>query len=96
MDYEFEKREYEKKRSFNRTPLILSLIGLILSCIYGTGIVFGFIGLIMGAKRYKKNPSRPLKWSIIISVLDIILCVAFISLLIYATVFGNFLDGIVA
>ena len=86
--YEAAFREYEMKRRFNRTPLILALLGLVFSVFYGVGIVFGIISLVLAAKRYRIHKSEPLKWALILSITCIALCTAFILSLSGAYVLG--------
>ena len=88
--YEAAYREYEIKRRFNRTPLILALLGLVFSVFYGAGIVFGVVSLVLAAKRYRIHKSEPLKWALILSVTCIALCTAFIL-----SLSGAFLLGII-
>lgn len=81
-----EYARYVARRKFNRTPLILALLGLIFSVFYGAGMVLGIIALVTAAKRYKIHKSEPLKWAIIVSITCIAVSVAFISALFGATV----------
>ena len=87
---EMKRLEYLKKRSFNRSPLIFALIGLILSIFFGFGIVFAIPALIMGARRCLKSPSKPLRWAVVISILTIFLCVLYIFATGYAIAMGFF------
>ena len=85
-----QREEYFARRKFNRTPLILSLIGLILTFAFGLGIAFAIPALIVGAKRYSKTPSRTLRWAIVVSTITIVLCVIYIVCLAYAIATGIF------
>lgn len=76
------------KRRFNRTPLILALWGLLLTFAFGLGIAFAIPAMIIGIKRYKKAPTKSLRWAIVISALTICLCVIFIACLSYAITVG--------
>ena len=78
-DYAYEYARYIEKKRFNKTPLILALLGLIFSVFYGAGMVLGIIALVIAAKRYKISKSEPLKWAIIVSITCIAVSVAFIS-----------------
>ena len=85
-----QREEYFARRKFNRTPLILALIGLILTFAFGLGIAFAIPALIVGVMRYLKAPSRTLRWAIVISVITIVLCVIYIVCLAYAIATGIF------
>ncbi len=87
--YEAAYREYEMKRRFNRIPLIFALLGLVFSVLYGTGIVFGVIALVMAVKRYRVHKSEPLRWALILSITCIALCTAFILSLLGAGLLGK-------
>ena len=67
------ERETEERR-FVRFPLIIALIGLMLSPIYGIGGIFSVFSLASGISRSKKRKSNSLKWAIIISAITIALC----------------------
>ena len=88
-DYAFEYARYIEKKRFNKTPLVLALLGLIFSVFYGAGIVFGIIALVIAAKRYGICKSEPLKWAIIVSITCIALSLAFISAMIGAAVIAT-------
>lgn len=91
--YKAAYREYEAKKSFNRTPLILALLGLVFSVLYGSGIVFGVIALVMSAKRYRTHKSEPLRWALILSITCVALCTAFILSLTGAYLLGFIKDN---
>lgn len=90
--YEAAYREYEMKKRFNRMPLILALLGLVFSVLYGSGIVFGIVALVMSIKRYRIHKSEPLKWALILSITCIALCAAFILSLSGAYLLGFIKD----
>ena len=81
--------EREKKR-FVRTPLILSLIGLITSAIYGLGGIISLISLVLSSKRLKVKKSDSLKWAKTISLITIAISVAYILAVISAIIYGNY------
>ena len=85
----YARRTYFANRRYNRTPLILALIGMIASFVYGIGIVPAVIALILGIVRNAKKPSKTLKWAIIISIVCIILCLAYYAFLLAAMVRVN-------
>ena len=70
--------------SYGRTPLILSLIGLILSPFFGVGAVFSALALAFSCARIKKAKLSSLKWSIIISAVTIFICIFYIAALVIA------------
>ena len=83
-----QREEYFARRKFNRTPLILALIGLLLTFAFGLGIAFAIPALIVGAKRYLKAPSKPLRWAIVLSIVTIVICLVYAFCLGYAIVVG--------
>lgn len=83
-----KRRQYMQKRRYNRLPLIFSLIGLLLTFVFGIGAVFAVIGLIMAFKRYRKAPSKPLRWAIVISLITVFICVIYVFCLFYAFILG--------
>lgn len=91
--YEAAYREYDMKKRFNRMPLILALLGLVFSVLYGSGIVFGIVALVMAVKRYRVHKSEPLKWALILSITCIALCTAFILSLTGAYLLGFIKDN---
>ncbi len=85
---EMQRREYFRRRSFNRLPLIFALIGLLLSFAFGLGIAFAIPAFIMGLRRNMKAPSKSLRWAIAISAVTVFLCVIFIFSTFYAIAMG--------
>ncbi|MBE5742137.1 MAG: hypothetical protein E7360_02315 [Clostridiales bacterium] len=83
-----EYEEYKKARSFSRTPLILSLFGLLCSLFVGLGIGFSLPSLILSAIRYTQKPNKTLRWAIVISIVGVTLSLLFIATFIYAVVSG--------
>ena len=75
---------YMLERKRVRIPLILSLIGLLTSFLYGLGGIFSLVALILAAARYRVKKSTTLKWAIWISVITLSLCVLFVGALIAA------------
>lgn len=88
MIEEIKRKEYFAKRKFNRIPLILSLMGLLFSFMFGLGIALAIPSLIISIRRHKKAPSKPLRWAIVISVITIFLSVIFIACTGYAVAVG--------
>ena len=76
---EEEIAAYYSRRKFNRQPLIIALVGMILNVFYGLGLVFGIVAFFKSIKRYSFRRSEPLKWAIIISLVCVITAVIFIS-----------------
>lgn len=87
--YTAEKAAYNYARKFNREPLILALLGMAFSFLYGAGIVFAIIALIKGIRHYAVKPSRTLKWAITISIVCIVLCALYIICLTYAVIIAS-------
>ena len=83
-----EYYNYKKERAFNRTPLILALVGLILSVFFGMGICFSIPALIISAIRISKKASKTLKWALIISIITTFVCVLIFFSLGYALIVG--------
>lgn len=75
------------RRGFVRTPLIISLFGLILSVFYGVGGLLSPISLIMGLRRIKIRRSDSLKWAITISAVTIALSLLYVAALAGAILF---------
>lgn len=88
IQFEKDKKEYKKRRKFNRTPLILALLGLIFSVIYGVGIAFAIPALVLSIKRYKQTPTKTLKWGITISIVCIAVCLIYFIFLTYGVLVG--------
>ena len=76
------------RRNFVRTPLIISLFGLMFSVFYGVGGLLSLISLIMGVKRIKVRKSTSLKWAITISAVTVALCVLYVASLSGALILG--------
>ena len=87
---EMQRREYLTKRRYNRVPLILALLGLLVSFLFGLGIAFAIPSLAISVRRCLKAPSKPLRWAITISIVTIFLCVIFIACTCYAVAQGFF------
>lgn len=79
-----EKVAYRYARKFNREPLILALLGMAFSFLYGVGIIFAAIALFMACRRYSLKPSQPLKWAITVSIVCIALCALYMAGLVWA------------
>ncbi len=84
-----EIKEIKSSRRYVRTPLILSLIGLILSVVYGLGGIFSIISLILSAVRIKKKKSETLKWAMTISIVSLILSVLFLAAIFAVLLFSG-------
>lgn len=78
---EVERREYFAARRYNRLPLIIALLGLLLAVVYGLGIILGVVGLVTALVRNSRKPSRTLRWAIAVSTTCIVLCLAFFGFL---------------
>ncbi len=72
-----DKYAENRARSFVRTPLVLALLGLLFSVLYGFGALFSVVSLILSAVRYKKKKSETLRWAIVISAVTLFVCVLF-------------------
>lgn len=81
--------EREKKR-FVSTPLILALIGLITSAIYGLGGIVAIFSLVLSSKRLKVKKSDSLKWAKTISLITIAISVLYFVAVVSAIVYGNY------
>lgn len=78
---EIERRDYFAARRYNRSPLIIALLGLLLSVVYGSGIILGIVGLVTALVHNSRKPSRTLRWAIAVSTICIVLCLAFFGFL---------------
>ncbi len=86
---EEEIAAYYSRRKFNRQPLIIALVGMILNVFYGLGLVFGIVAFFKAIKRYNFSRSEPLKWAIILSLVCVITSVIFIVALSFGFIVGN-------
>lgn len=83
-----EREEYMQKRKYNRAPLMLSLIGMMLSVFCGIGIALAIPSFITSILRLRVKPSKPLKWALIISAVTIFVSAIIIVCFSYALVTG--------
>ncbi len=72
-------------RRYVRVPLILSLLGLIFSVIYGVGGILSVISLILASVRLKKRKSEALRWAVVISGVTLALCIFYVLAIIAVT-----------
>lgn len=85
---EEEIAAYYSRRKFNRQPLIIALVGMILNVFYGLGLVFGIVAFFKAIKRYSFRRSEPLKWAIILSLVCVITAVIFIAAVSFGVIVG--------
>lgn len=85
---EEEIAAYYSRRKFNRQPLIIALVGMILNVFYGFGLVFGIVAFFKAIKRYCLRRSEPLKWAIILSLVCVITAVIFIVSVSFGVIIG--------
>lgn len=81
---EYARRDYFAARRYKRTPLILALIGLMLSFFYGAGIAFSVAAIVTAAVRSRKIKSPNFKWAMAIGITGAAICLAFCGMLIAA------------
>lgn len=81
---EYARRDYFAARRYKRTPLILALIGLMLSFFYGAGIAFSVAAIVTAAVRSRKIKSPNFKWAMAIGITGAVICLAFYGMLIAA------------
>lgn len=81
---EYARRDYFAARRYKRTPLILALIGLMLSFFYGAGIAFSVAAIVTAAVRSRKIKSPNFKWATAIGITGAVICLAFYGMLIAA------------
>ena len=85
-----DKYAEKQSRKYVRTPLVLALLGLLFSPLYGAGAVFSAVALILAASRYGKKKSETLRWALIISAVTLFVCVLFwIGLIAVSVAFGQ-------
>lgn len=84
-----EYKEYVFKRKFNRNPLIIAMLGLVFSVLYGLGGILGVIALVKAVSRYRVHKSEPLKWAIVMSITCILFSLAFIIAVVGAAVYAS-------
>ena len=80
-----EIRAEKAARRYVRVPLILSLLGLIFSVIYGVGGILSVISLILASVRLKKRKSEALRWAVVISGVTLALCIFYVLAIIAVT-----------
>ena len=93
-----EKAAYKQKQNYFKSPLVLSLIGLICDIFCGLGMGLSIAGLIMGALRNSENKAQTFKWAIYIGIIGAFLgfaflIITFVVLVKYPINFSNLTAG---
>ena len=68
----------EHMRRYNRTPLILSLIGLLGCVFYGITLPLSAFAFMMSLARLKRKKSRPLVWAAVVSFVAVVISLIYI------------------
>ena len=77
------KKEEKKKRAYVRTPLILALLGLATSFVFGGGMVLSVPAVCLSLTRLRTSPSRTLRWAAAVSAVATIFSVFVFALSLY-------------
>ena len=80
-------RDSTLKSGYVKTPLILALLGLMFSVLYGLGGILSIISLSMSVARLKKKSSETLKWSAAISAVTVFVCAVYVVFLVLAVLY---------
>lgn len=81
---EYARREYFAARRYRRAPLILAMIGLILSFFYGAGFAFSVAAIVTAAVRSRKVKSPAFRWALAVGVTGAAICLVCYAMLIAA------------
>ena len=76
-------KEEKKKRAYVRTPLILALLGLTTSFVFGGGMVLSVPAVCLSLTRLRTSPSRTLRWAAAVSAVATIFSVFVFALSLY-------------
>ena len=81
---EYARRDYFAARRYKRTPLILALVGLILSFFYGAGFAFSVAAIVTAAVRSRRVKSPNFKWALAIGITGAAICLVCYAMLLAA------------
>lgn len=81
---EYARRDYFAARRYKRLPLILALIGLLVSFFYGAGFAFSVAAIVTAAVRNAKCKSITFKWAMVIGIVGAAICIVFFGMLMAA------------
>lgn len=76
-------KEEKKKRAYVRTPLILALLGLATSFVFGGGMVLSVPAVCLSLTRLRTLSSRTLRWAAAVSAVATIFSVFVFALSLY-------------
>ncbi|HBF86846.1 MAG TPA: hypothetical protein DDW54_04110 [Clostridiales bacterium] len=78
-EYAEKRAKEEYMRRYNRTPLVLALVGFLCSAFFGIGLPVALVAFFISVSRVKKNKSRPLVWAATVSFAAVALSLIYIA-----------------
>jgi hypothetical protein len=86
--YQQPKPDKEENNGLAIVGLVMGIISIVLSCCYGSGIVFGIVGLICSILANKKNKTGLGTAGLVTSIVGIVISVLMLIVYIFVIAYG--------